>query len=122
MPRDRILTAIDQAAAAAVGASDALTAVVAELGAARAVAASEGVRPFVDHVMTHGGHEVRVDATAALRVYERAIATLRSEAVRILVQEDGMSFSDVAVLLRVTRQTVTRLYHLAAEGPLDGVD
>jgi hypothetical protein len=67
----------------------------------------------VGELMAAGGREVRLDAAAAFLAYERAVASMRATVVRILIDEDHLSLTDVAAKLRVSRQAVKRLYTLS---------
>jgi hypothetical protein len=70
-------------------------------------------RPIVDVVdglIAAGGRETRLSAADAFREYERAIATMRAGVVRALVDEGGLSLTDVAKRLKISRQAAARLY------------
>lgn len=69
----------------------------------------------VDVLIAAGGRETRLGAAAAFREYERAIAAMRSDVVRALVEENGLSLTDVAHRLQISRQAVARLYEPVAE-------
>jgi hypothetical protein len=61
-----------------------------------------------------GGRETRLAPTAAFREFERAMTAYRATAIRLLVDDNGMSFSDVGKLIGVSRQMVARLYRAGA--------
>jgi hypothetical protein len=69
--------------------------------------------PLVDIVRrlnARGGREHRLEPTVAFRHFESAVTAYRAEAVRALVDDDGLTFSAIAQLLGVSRQMVARLY------------
>lgn len=45
------------------------------------------------------------------RDYERAVADLRTAVITALVDDDGVSLSQIAQVMGVSRQTVARLYY-----------
>ena len=49
------------------------------------------------------------------REYERAIASMRADVVRVLVDEGGLSLTDVARQMRISRQAAARLYEPVPE-------
>ena len=65
-------------------------------------------------VVRHRGGETRLTPTAAYRQLEHAVMEYRAAAIRILVDESGMSYSGVAALVGVSRQMVARLYRQAS--------
>jgi hypothetical protein len=73
---------------------------------------SQGM-PLVDIVHrlnARGGREHRLEPTVAFRQFEGAVTAYRAEAVRALVDDEGLTFSAIAQLLGVSRQMVARLY------------
>jgi hypothetical protein len=62
--------------------------------------------------MAAGGRELRLDAASAFLAYEQAVASMRATVVRVLIDEDHLSLTDVAAKLQVSRQAVKRLYAL----------
>ena len=82
-------------------------------------AARNAGRPIVavvDELIAAGGREVRLNAADAFHEYERAIASMRAGVVRALVDEGGLSLTDVAKRLKVSRQAAARLYELGPAG------
>jgi hypothetical protein len=51
-----------------------------------------------------------MSAVDAFHEYERAIASMRADVVRALVDEGGLSLTDVAKHLKISRQAASRLY------------
>jgi len=68
-------------------------------------------------IIAAGGPAMRRRAGAAVAGYERAIMIFRSRVVRSLVDDEQLSFSEVARRMGVSRQKVTRLYHAAPPPP-----
>ncbi|MGZ4724529.1 MAG: hypothetical protein ACXV8L_10000, partial [Ilumatobacteraceae bacterium] len=60
-------------------------------------------------------------ATAdAFHEFERALVEMRSRVVCTLVEEDGLSLTDVGLRLQISRQAVARLYREARrDRPMD---
>jgi hypothetical protein len=52
---------------------------------------------------------------AALERMHHAVASARAETVRVMVDEEGLTLSDVAKLMNRPRQLVSRLYRSAAD-------
>lgn len=61
-----------------------------------------------------GLHE---ELISGLERMHHAVASARAESVRIMVDEEGLTLSDVAKLLNRPRQLVSRLYRAAARPP-----
>lgn len=64
----------------------------------------------VDELIATGGRETRLSAADAFHEYERAIASLRVAVVRALVDESGLSLTEVAKRMKISRQAAARLY------------
>ena len=64
----------------------------------------------VDELIAAGGRQTRLNAAEAFREYERAIASMRAGVVRALVDEGGLSLTEVAKRLKISRQAAARLY------------
>jgi hypothetical protein len=69
----------------------------------------------VDEMIAAGGRETRLSAAQAFREYERAIASMRASVVRALVDVGGLSLTDVAKRLKISRQAAARLYQPVQE-------
>ncbi len=69
----------------------------------------------VDELIGAGGRETRLSAANVFREYERAIASMRADVVRALVDEGGLSLTDVARHMKISRQAAARLYEPAPE-------
>jgi len=72
--------------------------------------AGRSIVDVVDELIRAGGRETRLDAAEAFREYERAIGSMRAGVVRALVDEGGLSLTDVAKRMKISRQAAARLY------------
>lgn len=77
--------------------------------------AGRSIVEVVDGLIVTGGRETRLNAADAFRDFERAIAAMRAGVVRALVDEGGLSLTDAASRLRISRQAAARLYTSAQE-------
>jgi hypothetical protein len=80
------------------------------LGGLEARNAGRPIVDVVDELIRAGGRETRLNAAEAFREYERAISSMRAGVVRALVDEGGLSLTDVARRLKISRQAAARLY------------
>jgi len=78
--------------------------------------AGRSIVEIVDELIAAGGRETRLSAADAFRDYERAIASMRADVVRALVDEGGLSLTDVAKRLKISRQAAARLYQPGPDG------
>jgi hypothetical protein len=76
----------------------------------RALQEGASLVDVVDELIAANGRETRLSATDAFREYERAIASMRTSVVRALVEEGGLSLTDVARRMKISRQAAARLY------------
>jgi hypothetical protein len=113
---DWFVAAVERVAAAG---RDACLAIETAVGALRegceAREAGRSVVDVVDVLIAAGGRETRLMAAEAFRDYERAIASMRVSVVRALVDEGGLSVTDVAERMKISRQAAARLYEPVAE-------
>jgi hypothetical protein len=84
--------------------------------------AGRSVVDVVDELIAAGGRETRLSAADAFREYERAIASMRTGVVRALVDEGGLSLTDVAKRMKISRQAAARLYEPVRERGDGGPD
>jgi hypothetical protein len=77
--------------------------------------AGRSIVDVIDELIVAGGRETRLSAADAFREYERAIASMRAGVVRALVDEGGLSLTEVARRLKISRQAAARLYESARE-------
>lgn len=116
MSRDPFVEASEEVAAAGRTACDAIESAVGalEIGA-RARMAGASLVDVVDELIGAGGRDLRLATADAFHEFERALAEMRAGVVRALVDEDGLSLSEVALRLQISRQAVARLYRQAKE-------
>jgi hypothetical protein len=119
MTDDWLAGAVERVAGAG---REACLAVEAAVGALRAGCEARNagrslvdVVDVVDELIAGGGRETRLRAAEAFREYERAIASMRAGVVRVLVDEGGLSLTDVARRMRISRQAAARLYETVRE-------
>jgi hypothetical protein len=84
--------------------------------------AGRSIVGVVDELIGAGGRETRLSAADEFREYERAIASMRAGVVRALVDEGGLSLTDVARRMKISRQAAARLYEPARERGHQGPD
>jgi DNA-directed RNA polymerase specialized sigma24 family protein len=119
MYRDPFVAAAEEVAAAGRAASDAIESAIKALEVG-AQARTTGIPlvDIVDELIGAGGRDVRLATAVAFHAFERALAEMRARVVCTLVEEDGLSLTDVALRLQISRQAVARLYRHAKE-PMD---
>jgi hypothetical protein len=116
MDRDPFLMAIEDVADAGRAACEAIESAVRSLDVGvRSRAAGVPLVDIVDELIGAGGREVRLATAHRFHEFERAVAEMRARVVRILIEQDGLSFTDVGVRLHISRQAVARLYRQATE-------
>jgi hypothetical protein len=112
---DPFLAALDdveRAGRAACVAIDIASKEVASLGTARAQ--GEPLEAIVEQGVARGIRARRIAAADAFHEYERSVARVRAFVVRALVDESGLTQTDVARLIGISRQEVARLYERTA--------
>jgi hypothetical protein len=72
--------------------------------------AGRSIIDVVDELIGAGGRETRLSAAEEFREYEWAIASMRAGVVRALVDEGGLSLTEVAKRMKISRQAAARLY------------
>src|ERR1700753_412341 len=121
MAQDRFVEAVDQVADAGREACLAIERAVGALQrGSEARIAGRAVVDVVDDLIAAGGRETRLDATEQFRAFERAVASMRAVVLRALVDENGLSFTDVGRRLKVSRQAAAKLYERATEKDVEG--
>jgi hypothetical protein len=117
MDRDPFVAAAEEVAAAGRAACEAIESAIRALEVgARARTAGVPLVDIVDELIGAGGRDVRLTSTDAFHEFERAVAKMRAGVVYILVDQGGLSLTDVALRLQISRQAVARLYRQAGEG------
>lgn len=111
MTEDWFVGAVERVAGAGRQACLAIeTAVSALREGCEAQNAGRSLIDVVDELILAGGRETRLNAADAFREYERSIASMRAGVVRALVDEGGLSLTDVAKRMKISRQAAARLY------------
>jgi phosphate uptake regulator len=111
MDEDWFGAAVDRVTHAGRDCCAAIEAAVQRLESGReSKAAGQPLADMVEEIITAGGRDVRLSAAEAFREFERSVATMRSEVVRALIDEDGLALTEVARRFQISRQAVARLY------------
>lgn len=101
MSRDPFVEAAQEVAAAGRAACDAIESAVGAMEAGvRARVAGASLVDVVDELIGAGGRGVRLATADAFHEFERAVADLRAGVVCALVDEDGLSLTEVALAER----------------------
>jgi DNA-directed RNA polymerase specialized sigma24 family protein len=116
MHRDAFVAAVEEVAAAGRAACDAIESAVRALEVG-AQARTTGIPlvAVVDELIGASGRDVRLATADAFHEFERALAEMRARVVCTLIQEDGLSLTEVGLRLQISRQAVARLYRHAKE-------
>jgi hypothetical protein len=113
---DWFVAAVEQVAAAGRAACEALDAAVAALEEGRrARLAGRSMLEVVEGLIDGGGREIRFASADAFRDFERAVAEMRAGVARSLVDDHGLSLTEVARRLNISRQAASRLYQADPE-------
>jgi hypothetical protein len=121
MTEDWFVGAVEQVADAGRKACLAIeTAVTSLQEGCEARNAGRSIVVIVDELIGAGGRETRLSAADVFREYEQAIASLRASVVRALVDEGGLSLTDVAYRMKISRQAAARLYEPVRERGEEG--
>lgn len=108
---DPFVAAVEEVAGAGRRVCDAIDSAIEALEVgARARARAVPLVEIVDQLIGAGGREVRLATADAFHEFERALAEMRARVVFMLVDEDGLSFTEVGQRLRISRQAAARLY------------
>ena len=111
MVDDSYVASIDAVAQAAEELRVALDSTLATLVPARQERlANVGMLEIVRGMAARGGRTTRLAPTVAFREFERAVTMCRARAVRALVDDEHLTFTEVANLTGVSRQMIARLY------------
>jgi hypothetical protein len=117
MTEDWFLTTIDGVVHSAREAGEALDAAIRVLeGSRQARLAGTPIVQLVDALVNRGGKASRLATSEAFREYERAAASWRARLTRALVDDEGLTLTDVAARFGISRQAAARLYQAATEG------
>jgi hypothetical protein len=117
---DWFVAAVEQVVAAGRTACQAVNAAVETLEEGRrARLAGRSMLEVVDGLIGGGGREVRFASAEAFRNFERAVAEMRAGVARSLVDDHGLSLTEVARRLNISRQAASRLYQADPELSVD---
>jgi hypothetical protein len=109
---DRLLSLLDEVETARIELIETLDRVGANLEVRRDVA-DPGYRLSEQDPVP--GIELHEELIGRLERMHHSVAAARAESVRIMVDEEGLTLSDVAKLMGRPRQLVSRLYRSATE-------
>lgn len=113
---DWFVAAVERVADAAEQACDAVQASVRALEAGREARLAGGsMVEIVELLIGTGGRVTRVGAADAFREYEQAVASMRSRVVRELVDEGGLTLTEVSRRMRISRQAAGKLYRAGGD-------
>jgi hypothetical protein len=79
-------------------------------GAREGLMAGVPVSEIVADLISQGGREARLRSAAAIEAFEHAVMVYRVGLIRAMVDEEKLSFAEVARLMGVSRQMIARLY------------
>jgi DNA-directed RNA polymerase specialized sigma24 family protein len=111
MSDDWYLESIDQVQRSADDLHASLDLIMDALADARtAREAGDGLVDIIGGLVARGGREARLAPTQAFHAFEQAITAYRARAIRALVDDEHMTYTEIAELTGVSRQMVARLY------------
>jgi hypothetical protein len=79
-------------------------------GARERLLAGVPVSEIVGDLMAQGGREARLRSSGAIEAFEHAVMMYRVGLIRAMVDEEELSFAEVARRMGVSRQMIARLY------------
>jgi hypothetical protein len=80
------------------------------------------LRELVRSLLVEEARGLRSDVYGSIAEWQRCVQRLRSLVVRRLVDDDGLTFAEVARHLSISRQMATRLYNSTDEEPGEDAD
>jgi hypothetical protein len=108
---DFYVSSIDRVERTAIVLRDSVDTMVASLAQARQDRMDRvDLINIVSGLIARGGREARLQPTVAFRKFQQAVTAYRATAVRALVDEEHMTFSQIGELTGVSRQMIARLY------------
>jgi PAS domain S-box-containing protein len=117
---DDFVAAVEHVIAAGQAACEALDTTVETLAeGCRARLRGRPMPEVVDGLIAGGGREVRLASAEAFRDFERAVAAMRAGVARGLVDDHGLTLTEVADQLNISRQAASRLYQAYSKRPVD---
>ena len=115
---DWVTGGIDRITEAGQEACTQISAALEQLERARSTWVSGGtLTEVLAEAIMAGAREARLTSADAFHEYERALFELRAQVTRVLVDDEGLSLSEVARRLHISRQGAARLYHRAPTRP-----
>ena len=110
MEVDWFMASLDAVESAAAEACEALAALVEALGPVRDDRlAGLPLAEIMEKMVRVGAPGLRTSAGLALQRYEQAVHAMRADVMSRLVSEEGLSISDAARLMLVSRQRAARI-------------
>lgn len=114
MPYDSFQADVERVSAAGRRACEAIEAASRALEEGRdAQLAGIPLVEVVGQLIGAGGRPLRLGASEAFTAYEQAINVMRAGVVRALVESDGLSLTDIASKMGISRQSAAKLYKQA---------
>ena len=107
---DWLLSTIAQVEEAVAEVSHLLDEGIAVIDAARTDREAGVPLPVLAAALLERGARPRRAIQAAFLRYEQAVSLLRARVVRALIEDEGLSRTQIATAMHVSRQTVSRLY------------
>jgi hypothetical protein len=90
---------------------------VASVEAARErLVAGAPVSEVVSDLMAQGGRDKRLKSSAAIAAFEHAVMEYRAGLIRAMVDDEKLSFVEIATRMGVSRQLIARLYRTSTTG------
>ena len=107
----RLLEAIERIEQTGEEAQRAIGEGVASMDVARErLLAGVPVSEIVADLIAQGGRDARLRSSAAIEAYEHAVMVYRAGLIRVMVDEEKLSFAQVARRMGVSWQMTARLY------------
>jgi hypothetical protein len=79
-------------------------------GAWERLVAGAPVSEVVADLIAQGGRETRLRSSAAIEAFEHAVMVYRVGLIRAMVDEEKLTFAEIARRMGVSRQMIARLY------------
>lgn len=115
-PSDSFLTDVEEVAEAGRRACEAIIAAIRALERGRdARAAGRSLAEVVEDLIRAGGRGARLDASEAFVGFERSLNVMRAGVVRALVDGAGLSMTEAAGKMGISRQSAAKLYRRMRE-------
>lgn len=109
---DWLLVRIAAVEEAASSAREALAGAYAALEPGRTARLAGASLLVIAEQLARAGADPRRDVIRAIRAYQQAVTALRADVVRGLIDEEAVPLTALAQRIGMSRQALTRLYHL----------